>query len=57
MVIENKGKLLKAIGWTTVGVGLYMVALGVGYDVRNFFEDVIQPDDDNIIDADFTIID
>lgn len=52
----NKGKLLKTVGWATVGVGLYIVVLGSEYDVELFFDKTIKPDD-NIIDAEFKIID
>jgi hypothetical protein len=48
----NRGKLLKTIGWTAVGVGLYLVGLGVNYDSDS---ESIQPDE-NVIDAEFTIV-
>jgi hypothetical protein len=49
----NKGKLLQTIGWTTVGIGLYLVGLGINYDGEMVNS---KRPDDNIIDADFTII-
>lgn len=53
--IINKGKFLKTIGWTTVGVGLYLVGLGVAYDGE---AETIKPkkQDDNVINADFTVV-
>lgn len=53
MKIVDKGQLLKTVGWASIVAGSYMVYLGSMYD------DVvtrIRPDDD-VIDAEFTIID
>lgn len=52
----NKGKLLKGIGWTAVGVGLYLVGLGALKD--SDFEFNIRPnmDADDIIDAVFEVV-
>jgi hypothetical protein len=51
----DKSKLLKTIGWSTVGLGLYLVGLGVVRENESIFNNYITPDD-SIIDADFTII-
>jgi hypothetical protein len=47
-----KNELLKTFGWTAIIAGAYMVYLGSMYDGDST---KIRPDD-NIIDADFTII-
>ena len=49
----DRGKLLKTIGWSAVGVGLYLVGLGGIYG-----ESVhINPkEQDDIIDAEFTVV-
>ena len=53
-MIIDRGKLLKTVGWTAVGVGLYLVGLGGTYGESEHINPKKQ--DDNIIDADFTII-
>jgi hypothetical protein len=51
----SKGKILKAVGWTTIGIGVYLVSLGIHYDGDSVN---IKPKytKDDIIDAEFTII-
>lgn len=48
----DKSKFLKTIGWTTVGIGLYLVGISTTYES----ESVDVRYDDDIIDADYTII-
>jgi hypothetical protein len=48
----DKNKLLKTIGWTSVGVGLYLIGISTKYDNAT---ERVRPDD-GIIDAEFTII-
>jgi hypothetical protein len=50
----DRGKLLKTIGWSAVGVGLYLVGLGGTYGEEVNINRNEHGDD--IIDADFTII-
>jgi hypothetical protein len=50
----DKGKILKTIGWSAIGVGLYLVTLGTTYESESIFRS--SRPDDGIIDADFTII-
>jgi hypothetical protein len=52
MTIIDKSQLLKTVGWTAIVAGAYAVYLGSMYDGSST---KIRPDD-NIIDADFTII-
>ena len=52
MKIVDKGQLLKTIGWTAVAAGAYAIYLGSIYDGSSTR---IRPDD-NVIDAEFTII-
>jgi hypothetical protein len=51
----NRGKILKTVGWTAIGIGFYLVGLGVVYDGEAVHINPKQ-NDDNIIDVDFTII-
>jgi hypothetical protein len=51
----DKSKLLKTIGWGTVGLGLYLVGLGVVSENDVLFRST-DDFDPNIIDADFTIV-
>lgn len=53
VTIVNRGRFLKTVGWGAVGVGLYLITLGTTYD-----GDTVDSNkkDDNIIDAEFTII-
>jgi hypothetical protein len=53
MTIVDKGRLLKTVGWTAIVAGVYAVYLGNMYD--GIFTR-IRPDD-NVIDAEFTVID
>ena len=50
----DKSTFLKTIGWTAVGLGAYMIGLGVKYD-DSVHINPKQPDD-GIIDAEFTIV-
>lgn len=49
----DKGKILKTVGWTTVGFGLYLVGLSIRYEGES--TGYSKPDD-GIIDAEFIII-
>jgi hypothetical protein len=52
-MVVDKGQLFKTVGWSAILAGAYMVYLG------SMYEDVvtrIRPDDD-VIDAEFTILD
>lgn len=52
MTVNDKGQLLRTIGWTAITAGAYAVYLGSMYDGGST---KIRPDD-NVIDAEFTII-
>lgn len=56
MTDETKGVLLKTAGWVTVGVGVYLIALGNKYDGTdlNFSQ---RPSDDTIIEAVWSEVD
>ena len=54
MEIVNKGRLLKTFGWSTIGLGLYLVTLGYFHDTGedNLYSNP-KPPDDSIIDAEW----
>jgi hypothetical protein len=51
----DKSIFLKTVGWTAVGIGLYLVGLGVSYEGESVHINPKRYDDD-ILDAEFTII-
>lgn len=51
----DKGKFLRTVGWTTVGIGLYLVGVGISYGSDSTYANYRRPDD-GVIDAEFTIV-
>jgi hypothetical protein len=49
----DKPKILKTIGWSAVALGLYLITYGTTYE-GGFSS--IRPEDDGVLDAEFTII-
>lgn len=49
---ETRGKLLKTAGWFAVSVGLCMIGIGGMY--RDDHIVTTRPEDDNIIDVEYT---
>jgi len=48
----TKGTLLKTAGWLAVSVGLCMIGIGGIY--QGGYVRTVRPDDDNIIDVEYT---
>jgi len=54
LVIVSKGKLLKTVGWCTIGLGLYLITVGAIYDGDEPIDFTNpKPPDDSIIDAEW----
>lgn len=50
----DKGKFISTIGWTTVGIGLYLVGIGIRYGGDSLYFN--HDESGGIIDAEFTIV-